>query len=358
MQDDGAMSEHDSLAEHRRRSTRRPGGPHRSGSRRSGGRFLAVGSGVLAVAIVVSGVGSTPSVANATTGSASSGAPSSSHGISCATTPASPKGASTVTATAVLNGVSATLSGTAGTQYQMNILEHPSLEITRSGTTEYHSPVALPKGTTALMVESLIDPDSSAPTQPLCVVRFGDNPSPTVLAGFYTGGAHCCTIIRAYNRAGGQWVAVDHVIGDPDVEVEEVEGSPSLVTADDSFSYRFTDYAGSGDPVEVFQVQDGRFVEVTRKYPSVIDADAANWLQLEKQHPSDNLGLLAAWVADECRIGHQDQAYGTVTSLEAQGKLGGLNDGSHTANDPWPTGAAYVKALKSFLTSRRYCSPS
>jgi len=88
---------------------------------------------------------------------------------------------------------------------------------------------------------------------------------------------------------------------------------------------------------------------VTRKYPSVIDADAANWLQLEKQHPSDNLGLLAAWVADECRIGHQDQAYGTVTSLEAQGKLGGLNDGSHTANDPWPTGAAYVKALKSFF---------
>lgn len=38
----------------------------------------------------------------------------------------------------------------------------------------------------------------------LCVTRFAGDGHPVVLLGLFTGGAHCCTILRAYPRSGSE----------------------------------------------------------------------------------------------------------------------------------------------------------
>jgi hypothetical protein len=64
---------------------------------------------------------------------------------------------------------------------------------------------------------------------------------------------------------------------------------------------------------------------------------------------SDGLGLLAAWVGDECLLGRSSQAWATVDQLQSQGKLTGAAGGN------WPTGAAYVSKLHQFLAGHGYC---
>jgi hypothetical protein len=72
------------------------------------------------------------------------------------------------------------------------------------------------------------------------------------------------------------------------------------------------------------------------------------WMrQFNAAGPGDGLGLLAPWVADECRLGQSAGAWATVGQLLALGKLAGPAG--------WPSGAAYVPALKTFLTQQRYC---
>lgn len=64
--------------------------------------------------------------------------------------------------------------------------------------------------------------------------------------------------------------------------------------------------------------------------------------------PAIGLGILAPWVADECVLGQESSAWAVVNGLQAQHRLGG--------DAGWPSGAAYVSALRAFLTQHGYCT--
>ena len=329
-------------------------GDARSGPRRwTGAGAVAIGLGL----VVAAGTPSGGAGANGPGASAAvSAAPRNPTGYSCATTPDAPHKGTKLTASASSGGVRATLTGTASVTYGLPTLRGAVLTITGPGAATTTQPVSAPKQAGDVDLESLADYESSNPTKPLCVARFGGNPAPTVLLGFYTGGAHCCTIVRAYTRSAAGWTTVDESIGDPGVVLTDLNRQPALVTADDAFSYEFTDYAASGDPVEVLTFSHGAFSNVTRQFPALIRSDATRWWTAFRQSPQDDLGVLAAWAADRCELGQQSEVTTTLASLQARHKLG-INQTVAQSGPFWPSGSGYVTALDAFLVQHGYCPP-
>jgi hypothetical protein len=254
--------------------------------------------------------------------------------------------------TVSLGQVAATLAGTAAGQPGGVALLSPTLNVTESGRAFLSQPVTAPAGATAVIPMNLgSTTNSSSDLQPLCLARFQGTNKPTVLLGFYLGGAHCCTVVRAVplssNRDGQ---VVDGNFGNPQAAVIAEGDHAVIVTADDAFSYRFSDYAHSGTPIRVLEIVQGKFVNTTPRYKQLVDSDARKWMSLFNSQPGNGLGYLAAWVADECVVGQDHQAWRTVGLLQQQGKLVG--------GDIAPGGQAFVNDLRQFLSQQGYCLQS
>ena len=179
---------------------------------------------------------------------------------------------------------------------------------------------------------------------------------PQVIVSVYTGGAHCCSEAQVFNYDPGT-LSFDRSrlnFGDPGYRIEDLGGGGhyDFVTADDTFAYRFTDYAASGMPIEIDQWLNGMFVDVTAAYPKLVAQDAARWLKAYKSQASskysDSTGVIAAWAADEYALGHvaRVNAY-----LAAQARLGHLNSGLSPEE---PSGSKFVTKLKRFLRLEGY----
>ncbi len=164
---------------------------------------------------------------------------------------------------------------------------------------------------------------TSPTSQPLCLAQFPGNDRPTVLVGLYSGGAHCCTDVRFLGipATAANVTGQDDQVGDPGAHVLVVNGHATIVTADDAFAYRFTDYAASGLPVLVQQITGSTVADVTRRYPGLVRSDASMWWKAFEANPGDPLGSLAAWTADECILGNEATAFTTLDQLERQGRL-------------------------------------
>jgi hypothetical protein len=69
--------------------------------------------------------------------------------------------------------------------------------------------------------------------------------------------------------------------GNPGVTIRDLNGDglPEFITGDGRFAYRFTDYADSAWPIEVERYINGAFVDVTRRFPEQIRADATRLLR-------------------------------------------------------------------------------
>ena len=264
-----------------------------------------------------------------------------------------------VSTTAVLGSTRATLGGTAAEAWSIPAIGSPTLTIEDGGVTVASGPVEVPGGwegpPATIVPAGIAAPAAGAADDamlPLCVARFAGNDRPTVLLCFFTGGAHCCTILRAYPlAAGGAGAPVDQEIGNPGVDVRPEAGAAIVDTADDVFSYEFDAYAFSGIPVKVLAVREGAFVDVTREHRDLVPGDAAGWWKRFDENAPQGLGFLAAWMADQCLLGQGPSAWQTIDRLLAEGKLGGRPD----AGDVWPSGADYVAKLHTFLPEHGYC---
>ncbi len=144
-------------------------------------------------------------------------------------------------------------------------------------------------------------------------------------------------------------------IGNPGVRLRDYAGTTLLVTSDNSFAYTFAPYAGSGVPVRTLELRGGKFVGTTREHLKLVAADARFWWQQYSQivahhraEMGDGLGVYAPWVADECLLGKAETAWATARHLQEHGYFSPGLPG-------WPKGAAYVKALRSFLVKGGYC---
>jgi hypothetical protein len=107
--------------------------------------------------------------------------------------------------------------------------------------------------------------------------------------------------------------------------------------------------------VRTLELRGGKFVGTTREHLKLVAADARFWWEQysrivahHRAEMGDGLGVFAPWVADECLLGQAERAWATARHLQEQGYFSPGLPG-------WPKGAAYVKALHSFLVKGGYC---
>ncbi len=248
--------------------------------------------------------------------------------------------------TASLGPVSATLTYESDPKDVVAPYSDLQLSITRAGTTLYSAPVN-PK----------ICPVGCGPDHPdspfLHVVDLNADGQTEVVLDLFTGGAHCCSLDVGYSidPVSGNVTQTDHVWGDPEAPLEDLshDGRLEFVSADDRFAYEFDAYAFSGLPIQIERFVNGAFVDVTDAYPALIAPDAKRWYAIYRQsfEAGEGLGALAAWAADEDRLGH---AALVARVLARENRLGHLrSDGL-----PWKGGRAFIKELQRFLVKTGY----
>jgi hypothetical protein len=197
--------------------------------------------------------------------------------------------------------------------------------------------------------------DALVSSDPLIVRDLDADREPEVLIDLYTGGAHCrfYTVILRYD--GHAYRGSVAFWGDPGYRLRDLDrdGRPELVTADDRFAYAFTSYAASVLPLRIDHYDRGALVDVTSDYRELLRREAATyWHEYlgERRRPgADVRGLLAAWLADEYRLGRQTDGWKQIDAAYGRGEL------SAPRVDPtWPAGRRYLGALRAFLVKTGY----
>ena len=188
------------------------------------------------------------------------------------------------------------------------------------------------------------------------VIDLDHTGQPNVVLDLYTGGAHCCSIeqVFTFDSASSTYTMAERDFGDPGARIQDLhhDGHFEFVTADDAFAYAFTDFAASGMPLQILTFSSGRFSDVTGQFPALIRKDAASWLKAfrseARQHYPDTVGLIAAWAADEYRLGKVAAAN---RFLHQQARAGHLNSplGRSVAQ-----GRKFVTRLQKFLRRHGY----
>ena len=225
------------------------------------------------------------------------------------------------------------------------------ISITQGGTVLYDQPVV-----SKLCGQYCAPGAVSGGQSSLHVLDLEHDGQPDVVLDLYSGGAHCCSIeqIFSFDPGASTYRVTEHDFGDPGEEIVDLghDGRYEFLTADDSFAYRFTDYAASGLPIEILTFSGGRFQNVTRRYRKLIARDAATWMKafdrMSRQGYSDSVGVVAAWAADEDLLGHAKRV---SRFLSRQLKLGHLNSALAPGE---PGGARFVAELQKFLRRRGY----
>lgn len=181
------------------------------------------------------------------------------------------------------------------------------------------------------------------------LIDLGASNGPAALIWFWTGGVHCCTIVRAVSIPDGATAAKN--FGNSSVRLTAFGGIRLFVTADDRFNYMFTSYAASGVPLQILRFRNGRFSNVTRHYPERIATDAARWWKLTRQETRarrDARGVFAAWAADTCALGQAATVRRELAARVARGVFSGESGGL--------AGAQYAATLLRKLKGWGYCS--
>jgi hypothetical protein len=179
---------------------------------------------------------------------------------------------------------------------------------------------------------------------------------PNVVLDLFTGGAHCCSVEQVFTFDPGTmtYAETERDFGDPGARIEDLnhDGHYEFVTADDAFAYAFTDFAASGLPLQILTFSGQRFQDVTDSFPALIRKDAATWLkafrQMARGRDIDSVGLIAAWAADEYRLGRSAAANRYLTQ---QAKAGHLKSALAPQE---PQGLKFVAVLKRFLRRHGY----
>jgi len=191
---------------------------------------------------------------------------------------------------------------------------------------------------------------------PLHVVDLDGDGEPEVLVELFSGGAHCCFSTVFLRFDGRRYRGLMHLWGDVGYHLARLDNDgPELVSADDRFAYEFTSFAESAFPVQIWRYERGTLVDVTGEYRYAIRNDANRlwhaYLKLRGEPQGDVRGVLAAWLADEYRLGRAGDAWKQIDAAFRRG------DVSAPRVDPlWPAGRKYLDALRTFLTRTGYAT--
>ena len=179
---------------------------------------------------------------------------------------------------------------------------------------------------------------------------------PEVLLDTYTGGAHCCFVAYLFHYLPGsrRYAKTFHTFGNVGYSAKNVDGRANveLLTKDDRSAYVFTAYAASFFPIQLWHVDDGQFIDVTRSFPGLVESDANELLSEYRrvwQERGDVRGVLAAWLADQYLLGKEKAGWAKLDAAYRRGELGPRED-----LIGWPQGRSYFKALRAFLVRTGY----
>jgi hypothetical protein len=188
-----------------------------------------------------------------------------------------------------------------------------------------------------------------------------DGGEPEVLVDLNSGGAHCClfTLIlrwdaaaRRYRSTLGYWGNYGSRLGDLDGD-----GLPEFSAFDERFVYEHTAYVFSSAPIRIWSYRDGKLVNVTRDFPTLIGKSATTnlgyYLKGRNDKNTDVRSYVAAYVADQYLLG--DPAEGKRL-LDLALRRGDLGRGPSLLG--LPAGKAFVVALMRDLKRWGYTRPS
>jgi hypothetical protein len=155
-----------------------------------------------------------------------------------------------------------------------------------------------------------------------------------VVVTAYTGGEHCCSLAGIYdfNPATGTYDELVENFASSGFNLDDLDrdGRPEIVTEDVRFEDLFTSHVASFPPpaVLIFVRQDDvpLLADVTTKYPSLIRRNASEAKAVfSKAGKNDRAsrGVLAAYVADEYRLGRGSTGLKELDRQIKRGVLGG-----------------------------------
>lgn len=96
-----------------------------------------------------------------------------------------------------------------------------------------------------------------------------------LLIGVYSGGAHCCYTVYTGHTEENNFVITDSLeLGNSDYEIKDLndDNQREIFAYDDRFAYAFTSYAGSRFSPMVYTVTDYKFINITHKFPAVVNS--------------------------------------------------------------------------------------
>jgi hypothetical protein len=200
-------------------------------------------------------------------------------------------------------------------------------------------------------------PTPLPPFRSLAVAEFDGNTESEVVLTLNCGGAHgrAYSFFFTYVPSSGRYQRTLHWWQEfqPKIKDLDGDGTPEFRSADSRFSYVFTSFAESANPVQIWSLRSGTFTDVTRTFPSVITTDRNFWWQQYLKYRRDNVsdvrGYLAAYMADEYLLGQEEQGWASLQEALARGDL------SRKYLFP-PLGAAYLTELAGFLAKTGYAS--
>ncbi len=143
---------------------------------------------------------------------------------------------------------------------------------------------------------------------------------PQVVVTHFTGGAHCCTLMKVLTFVNGRWESVD--VGQFDSDGPQIEdlngdGAAELVGKDDSFDYAFASYAESYAPPKVLRLTGDRIVDVSHSPEfrrPILQMLLADQGLATPDMWRDN-GFLGGWVAHNALVGNGAEAWRRMLEL-------------------------------------------
>lgn len=190
----------------------------------------------------------------------------------------------------------------------------PQLRITRPGAAFDYAPAQCtdnPDQADALYCEQ---PRIYEGHEYLIVRDVNGDSEPEIVIDLFSGGAHCCSILRLYewDKERGAYASVKVNFGDPGFNLRDVEGDGKVefISGDPRFAFAFTSFAETRFPLQIHEYAGGDFTDVTARYPALIRSDArAHWksYKLLRREGADGRGALGAYLADRYRLGERRQ---------------------------------------------------
>lgn len=186
-----------------------------------------------------------------------------------------------------------------------------------------------------------------------------------VVVQTFTGGAHCCLATTTYTWQNEQFNPVYFGYldgGGGQFKDLNGDGLMEFVTLDNSFFYSFSSYAGSYPPSVILTYENGEYRDTTTQFTNYLEDTAAD-MRFTVEDPefadrgSDKNGVLAAYVAQNIRLGRYREAWQFMLAHYDRSDDTGLytytDDGEATQTYPdFPT------ALYAFLKDLGYLDAS